>query len=414
MSAFANLAIWNNTRLFNQLDWYYEVEINNMPAKYIIARRIACQLDLKESTNEELWNHHKDLSSKFQSLWKEIRTGNVKIESIDTPDTSLMDLNVELSRRMLKNCNMCNWHCGVDRTLVDDDDKAKKGICQLGVQSRVSSWFHHRGEELIYRGVNGSGTIFFTSCSLRCVFCQNGDISKDKENGVIVSIKELAAVITQLREEGAHNINFVGGDPLVHLHTIVDAISSLDKGSEKGVNSKMGRIKADYFVGYMKDSQSYRYNGELNAPMLWNSNFYMSEQSMQILLTFVDIWLPDLKFFEDECARRLSKTSKYFETVSRHIKYLYDNQENFSIRHLIMPNHIDCCSLPILNWVRENIPDALINLMEQYHPDMYSNPNSRLYNSKYVDISRYLTRDEIKRVLSEAKRLELNFELISR
>ena len=135
---------------------------------------------------------------------------------------------------------------------------------------------------------------------------------------------------------------------------------------------------------------------------------------MQILLTIIDVWLPDLKFYGDECARRLSKTPRYFETVSSQIKYLYEHGENFSIRHLIMPNHIDCCSIPILRWMRENIPDALINLMEQYHPDMYSNPNSKLYSPRYDDINRFPSIDEINRVLKEASVLALNYELVSR
>src|SRR2546426_11233229 len=123
---------------------------------------------------------------------------------------------------MLAHCNFCRWDCRVDRTRGE-----KLGACKLASETRVSSHFHHRGEELIYRGTHGSGTIFFTSCNMRCSFCQNGDISTDRLNGEAVSARTLATMAWVLRLEGCHNINWVGGDPTIHLHTILEAIALL-------------------------------------------------------------------------------------------------------------------------------------------------------------------------------------------
>ena len=106
---------------------------------------------------------------------------------------------------------------------------SKFGACKLASASRVSSHFHHTGEELFYRGTEGSGTIFFTSCNMRCAFCQNGDISTDKDNGEETDPRTLAAIAWTLRREGCHNINWVGGEVVIHLHAIVDAIALLGR-----------------------------------------------------------------------------------------------------------------------------------------------------------------------------------------
>ncbi len=136
----------------------------------------------------------------------------------------MLELCRELAYRMLAHCNFCPWNCRVDRVAG-----TKFGACKLASGSRVSSYFHHTGEELFYRGTQGSGTIFFTSCNMRCAFCQNGDISTDKDNGEETDPRTLAAMAWTLRREGCHNINWVGGEVVIHLHAIVDAIALLGR-----------------------------------------------------------------------------------------------------------------------------------------------------------------------------------------
>ncbi len=401
---FEKLPVWQYSGMQN-MNWYYNVATNKMPAKYLIAKRIACEIDLKNDF-EELVQYHKKLLGKFMKLWNKIRKNEISIEKLPVQTTSLLDLNNAIVNYMLKSCNFCAWNCAVDRT-----DKGR-GICQLGTSSFVSSYFHHFGEELIYRGSNGSGTIFFSSCNMKCVFCQNADISRDKNNGIKINSIELSEMMRLLRLEGVHNINLVGGDPLPHLHTIVNAISKLAVSKFNDPKSKkIMSIKHDY--NYSLDKNFADYAGEFNVPILWNSNFYMSDLTFDILSTIIDVWLPDLKYYPDKCARRLSKTPHYFETVSKYIKELYQNNESFSIRHLVMPNHVHCCSIPILNWISKNIPDTPINIMGQYHPDYLANIDSFIYNSNYEDINRRPYQNEIDIVINYAISKNIKYEAVT-
>ncbi|MFQ5998969.1 MAG: radical SAM protein, partial [Candidatus Bathyarchaeia archaeon] len=210
-SEFADLWIWD--KLDGSLPWYRAVSTNKMPAKYLICRRIPCEVDFRHTSEEELWQEHERLTRVFLDTRSCIRNGETQLKNLETPKVSLLDLCVELAERMLTHCNFCRWYCKVDRA-----QGAKRGTCQLESVSKVGSYFHHRGEELVFRGTAGSGTIFFTSCNMRCVFCQNGDISHDKDNGIATTAEQLALMAWQLRTEGSHNINWVGGEPTIHLH----------------------------------------------------------------------------------------------------------------------------------------------------------------------------------------------------
>ena len=145
-----------------------------------------------------------------------------------------------------------------------------------------ASHFHHTGEELFYRGSEGSGTIFFTSCNMRCAFCQNGDISTDKDNGEETDPRTLAAIAWTLRREGCHNINLVGGEVVIHLHAIVDAIALLgrDFTPTPAELRRARRTKADRFFRFDEMPDNAVYDGKFNAPMLWNSNFFMTTESI--------------------------------------------------------------------------------------------------------------------------------------
>jgi putative pyruvate formate lyase activating enzyme len=264
-SKFESLDIWkqlknngNNNSIrsnYTVLPWYLAVSINRMPAKYLISKSISSNItDLRLASEEELWEEHRNLTKTFLQTWKAVRSADVDILSdlsLQKKNISLLGLNVELVKRMLTHCNFCRWNCQIDRSSdqtvedasrVEEKTKNKHGTCQLESTSNVSSYFHHRGEELVFRGNMGSGTIFFTSCNMRCSFCQNGDISTDKSNGILITPDLLALMIWQLRMEGCHNTNWVGGDPTIHLHTIVQAISILDSFRMPNTNIKKGKI----------------------------------------------------------------------------------------------------------------------------------------------------------------------------
>ncbi len=409
-SSFTALSIWNDSQVRENLLWYLAVSTNEKPAKYLIARRIPINVELKESSEEKLWEEHEKATLLFLKAWHDIKSGKIDINELKSADPSLIDLNVELTKRMLTHCNFCSWNCRVNRL-----EGKKRGVCQLEHASKVSSFFHHLGEEIVFRGNQGSGTIFFTSCNMKCGFCQNSDISKDKERGITFTPKKLATAAWLLRMEGCHNINFVGGDPTIHLHTIVESISYLEQLDPTDEDLQhIIKVKADYLFAPRVNSAFANHQGLLNVPLLWNSNFYMSDQAMKILRTLMDVWLPDFKFGNNRCALRLARTPRYFDVVSKNHALLGKWGENFVIRHLIMPNHIECCTKVVLKWIKVHLPHALVNIMDQYHPDCFADPNNSQFDEKrYGDLARRPTKYEIVESFRYANELGLNFEPIT-
>jgi len=288
---------------------------------------------------------------------------------------------------------------------------AKLGACKLASGSRISSHFHHTGEELFYRGTQGSGTIFFTSCNMRCAFCQNGDISADKDNGEETDPRTLATMAWTLRREGCHNINWVGGEAVIHLHAIVDAIALLgrDFTPTQAECNRARKTKADRLFWFDEVPDAAAYDGKLNAPMLWNSNFFMTLESMKILRVLTDVWLPDFKFGPGRCAMTLAKTPWYWEIVTRNIALIAEWGEDFSIRHLVMPNHVECCTYPVLEWIAERAPSVPVNVMAQFRPDNFCDPASAKYRDKHAEIARRPTRMEFDDSWRRARALGLNF-----
>jgi len=316
-----------------------------------------------------LWKEHKRLSEAARALLKDVDSEKQDIAELPVAKVSLLDLKAKLLGQMIHHCTFCEWKCKVDRVLA-----MKKGACKLDSTSRVNTWFPHFGEEPPLVGRGGSGTIFFSSCTFRCAFCQNWDISQDPLSGAPIDSRHLGAIIKSLRMDGALNINFVGGEPTPNLHTIIDAMNQLD----------------------------------LNVPMLWNSNMYCSQETMQILADLIDIWLPDFKYGNDKCALRLSKVPRYFDVVARNHEFAKLNGDMI-IRHLVMPNHLECCTKPVLRWVSEHCPRALVNIMSQYRPEhrVLADP------SAYSDIARRPTAEEMSVAYDYADALGLVYSPVS-
>jgi putative pyruvate formate lyase activating enzyme len=146
--------------------------------------------------------------------------------------------------------------------------------------------------------------------------------------------------------------------------------------------------------------------------MLWNSNFFMSAETMRVLRLLIDVWLPDFKFGPGRCAVTLSKTPWYWETVTSNLRMIYDWGEDFTIRHLVMPNHVKCCTRPVLEWIAENMPDAPVNIMDQYHPDNFCDPRSpNTARNTCRSLAAALVRKSLKPRLRQ--RFGLNFESLS-
>ena len=367
--------VWNDREVVKRLKWYYEVMTNRKPAKFLITKYIDAGVDPKELSTEELWKLHNELSSQFKKVFTKIKeeepvkkTYKDYIKELgEKPKFSYLDVKVEIVRRILKNCHFCEWRCGVNR------EKGQRGFCRLGVKSYVTSYFLHMGEE---SPLVPSGTIFYGSCNFRCAFCQNFEISQESPfSGIEVGPRELAIIQRGLRREGARNINHVGGEPTPNLHNIIESLKYLD----------------------------------INVPQLWNSNMYLSKESLTILLDVIDIWLPDFKYGSNECAKRLSSVPRYFDVVSRNHKIVCENGDPIIIRHLVLPNHLECDTKPILEWIASNCCHALVNIMEQYRPEYLV----ARYPEKYPDISRRPSRKEMQEAYNYARKLGILFEPVS-
>jgi putative pyruvate formate lyase activating enzyme len=333
-------------------------------AKYLLAEHVQYDGDLSRTT-KELWKDHSDLSDRFRDYVRAVDRGNIESPQATRPTSTFLDLKVELAHRILEDCHFCERRCGVDRT------RKEKGWCKIGPGSRVSSAFLHTGEEA---PLVPSGTIFFSSCCFGCVFCQNADISTNPNTGRPVNPEQLARIAESLHEDGALNINYVGGDPIPNTYTILAS---------------------------MKHQQA-------NVTQLWNSNLYCSEETMRLLTDVFDVWLPDFKYGNNECAERLSGVQNYFEVVSRNHLMAYEAGEVI-IRHLVMPNHVECCTLPILEWVSENMPNCMVNIMGQYRPEH----RVRRERERFSDINRGVHREEMDTAFARAEELGICWRPVS-
>ena len=302
-----------------------------------------------------------DLNAPIDKLW-EIHDGTDDAERSETPETSLLDLKVEIARRIFHNCHFCERRCHADRSVTP-------GFCGVAY-SNYSSEFLHYGEE---RELIPSHTIFFIGCTFLCVFCQNWEISRTPLEGVKALPETLALRVHERSKQGSRNVNWVGGDPTPHIYTILKTIRTFCDLADKEEE------EAD----------------SLNVPMVFNSNAYYSSESAKLLNGVIDVYLSDFKYGSDTCAKRYSKVDNYVDVVTRN---LLSSLDKLLIRHLVMPGHIECCTQPIVEWVQENMPGVKFNLMFQYTP----------YNVvHYPEINRYLRADEIHMAQEIARDLNL-------
>ena len=258
---------------------------------------------------------------------------------------SHLDLKIDLARRMLEECQLCERRCRVNRTV------GEKGFCGVG-DARISSEFVHMGEE---PDLVPSYTVFFAGCTFRCVFCQNWDISTRPENGELASPKDLAGRIERRATSGigaVRNVNWVGGDPTSNLPFILQALRECTA----------------------------------NIPQVWNSNMYLSEEAMSLLDGIVDVHLTDFKYGNNKCAARLSDAPEYFEVVSRN-HLLARAHAEMIVRHLVLPGHAKCCTIPVLEWIAENLKDVKVNVMAQYRPEFRAREFEEI--SKPIGTSEY-------------------------
>jgi len=317
-------------------------------AQYRRARMIETNADLSAPI-EELWHIHDKFATREQ-----------KETAITT--ASLLDLKIEIARRMCGDCHFCERRCCTNRT-------ERPGFCGVR-RSRYASEFLHYGEE---RELVPSHTIFLTGCTFQCVFCQNWDIARHPEAGAVADPDALARRIYARSLSGARNVNWVGGDPTPHIGTILKTMRALAELEQK-----------------MEVSPRF-----LNLPMVFNSNTYYSAEASKLLDGVIDIYLSDFKYGNDRCAKRYSHVDNYTNTVTRN---LLSSQDRVMIRHLVMPGHVQCCTRPIIAWVRETMRNVKFNLMFQYTPHNVTD---------YPEINRFVSDVERREATNIAKGLNL-------
>ena len=268
-------------------------------------------------------------------------------------------------------CRLCPNECDVNR------EEGEVGKCHSTGTVRVSSYGAHYGEEEPLVGAMGSGTIFFAHCNMKCEFCQNHDISQ-QSNGREVKVEELADIMVSLQNKGCHNLNLV--TPTHFVPQIVDAL----------------------LIAIDRDFQ---------LPIVYNCGGYESVETLELLKDIVDIYMPDIKYGDDEAAAKYSHIEGYWDIVRAAVKEMYKQvgvlklskkgyaEKGLLVRHLVLPNDA-AKSKVVLDFIANEVSkDTYVNIMEQYFPAFKAD--------NHPELERGITESEYEEVIEHAKLLGL-------
>ena len=273
---------------------------------------------------------------------------------------------------ILEKCQICPHDCKINR------NENQIGRCKSTNKIKIALYSVHNFEEPCISGKNGSGTVFFSNCNMNCVYCQNYEISQEGL-GKEITIEELSNIFLKLQNKNVNNINLV--TPTSYVPQIIEAIKIAKE------------------------------NG-LNLPIIYNTNGYEKIETIKMLNGYIDVYLPDFKYYDDELAKKYSKVDNYFEITSKAIKEMYNQvgapvldkngiiKKGLMIRHLVLPNNIEN-SKKVLKWLKENIKeDVYINIMAQYFPTYKAKEikelNRKLSKEEYKIIEDYLYKLDIE------------------
>jgi putative pyruvate formate lyase activating enzyme len=285
-------------------------------------------------------------------------------------ETGELDKRINTLNRILTDCTLCPRNCRVDR------HKGELGVCKVGSLPVVSSFNPHYGEEPPLVGRYGSGTIFLTYCNLKCIFCQNYDISH-LGHGRELTHEELSSMMIELQRRGCHNINFV-----TPTHQTAQIIAGLPRAIEMG----------------------------LEVPLVYNSGGYESLETIRLLDGIFDIYMPDIKYGDNEAAKGLSGAGDYVEVsraavkeMQRQVGDLVTDRHGIAlrgliIRHLVLPEGL-AGTRSVMGFIaREVSTGAYVNIMDQYRPCYRA-----AENSKYPAMGRSITNREFEEAVRIAK-----------
>lgn len=266
---------------------------------------------------------------------------------------------------MLESCMLCPRNCKVNR-------HKSVGFCGASDKVKLAYYSLHQWEEPIISGENGSGTVFFSNCNLRCLFCQNKKISTDRNSyGKEISNDKLKEIFLKLQDLGAHNINLV--TPTHYVPQIIDVLKEVK-------------------------------NKNLKIPVVYNTSSYENVSTIESLKGLIDIYLADLKYFDDELGNKYSKCNDYFKYASLAIEEMYKQTGKFQIkdnllvsglvvRVLVLPGHVDD-SKKIIKYLYDTYKDnIIISIMNQYTPvckiNDFPNLNRKLTDEEYDEVIDY-------------------------
>ena len=314
---------------------YFAVMQNDRSAKFLIAKKLPAPFN-PESTTEELWKRHDYLLKDYFRLEAALDSRVKIIDELAAPSHSFLDLKIEIAKRILESCHFCSRRCNINRK------EGELGYCRCGSrETMVSTIFEHMGEE---PELVPSGTIFTMGCTMQCRHCQNWTISQWLDSGESYPPRRLAAAIQHLRQNGCRNVNLVGGDPTPWIAQWLETFNYVT----------------------------------MNVPVVWNSNAYYSEETARLLAGFVDAYLLDFKYGNNVCAQRISDAPNYWEACTHNHLHAKEFGE-LIIRVLILPDHLDCCANPILEWIGVNLgATTRTNIMFQYRPEWRAHELSEL------------------------------------
>lgn len=263
-------------------------------------------------------------------------------------------------------CNACPRKCNVERNIGE----FSRGFCKMPYNAVLARASLHLWEEPVISGERGSGAIFFSGCNLRCVFCQNYEISHENF-GKQVSKSEFIDIVKRLENQGAHTINLVN---------------------------------PTHFVPFIKEVLS---EYKPSVPVVYNTGGYDDVESIRSLHGLIDVYLPDLKYFDSDVSKKYSNAENYFEKASKAVLEMQRQvgksvikdgimQKGLIIRHLVLPKNTDQ-SIKILRWIKDNLPiDTYISLMSQYVPYV---------KTEYKELNRRIVTAEYQKVIDEFERL---------
>lgn len=266
--------------------------------------------------------------------------------------------------KVLENCMLCPRKCGINRYKV-------KGICGANSKIKLAYYSLHMWEEPPISGKNGSGTIFFSNCNMKCIYCQNKKISIDGY-GKYISIKKLEEIMLELQKKGAHNINLV-----TPTHYVPQIAFILQKIKDKS----------------------------LKIPVVYNTSSYECVGTLMMMRNLVDIYLADLRYYDDDLAIKYSKCRDYFENATMAIDEMYRQvgeikindegmlEKGVVVRVLILPGHVDDSKKIIEYLYKTYGNDIFISIMNQYTP---------VWKCKYSNLNRKVTEDEYNEVVNYA------------